>query len=480
MNARNNGAHQDTAAAKAGISERSGRRIESGQHSTNRTPRQYRTRKDPLDGKFEAVLQPLLEKNPALLPVTLFEHLQDRFPDEILSCHLRTIQRRVKSWRALYGPDKEVMFQQQHQVGLQGICDYTHPKNFAITIKGEPLKHRLFHFRLTFSGWTYVQVVLGGESFESLSSGLQNAFWRAGGVPQEVRTDSLSAAFNNHCEKETLTQNYLKLSKFYGFHATRNNPGVAHENGAIEGSHGHLKRRIEQQLALRGHSDFESLDAYQGFIDQIVNRINQRNKARFDQERAVLNPLPKRRTNSFSDLYVKVTSSSTISVKRVTYTVPSRLIGETLLVHLFDDHLDLYAGHQLTHTLPRTYAQGATRSRCVNYRDVIHSLAKKPGAFKHSKLRDDLIPEGDFTLIWRQLTQEYISDQACHLMVNLLLIAANYDCEAALGRFVLRQLEQGMQPNLSDCRAHFVPDIDVPPLVAQQHQLSDYNQLMEH
>ena len=360
------------------------------------------------------------------------------------------------------------------------MSDYTHLKQVTICINNEPFKHLLYHYRLVFSGWTYVHVVLGGESFESLSTGLQNAFWRCGGVPQEHRTDSLSAAFNNHYEEQTLTQRYQALSHFYGFSATRNNPGIAHENGSIEASHGHLKRRIEQQLALRGNTDFVSLEAYQQFIDRIVNKINQRCKTRFDQERPHLQALPTRRTHDFSEIYVRVTSSSTISVKRVLYTVPSRLIGERLLVHLFDDHLDLYLGHTKMLRLVRTYAHGPVRERSIDYQHVIHSLAKKPNAFKYSRLREDLIPEGDFSLIWQQLTGESVSDTACHYMVNLLLLAANHQCESSLARYVLRQLQVGIQPSIEQCRRQFSPSVSIPDLVASQHDLRSYDTLMEH
>jgi len=198
---------------------------------------------------------------------------------------LRTLQRRVKRWRAKYGPEQDVIFRQNHIPGEMGISDYTWVNQLNITIAGEPFAHKLYHYRLVFSGWTYVQVILGGESFESLSSGLQNAMWRSGGVPATHRSDSLSAAFKNHTQEEVLTQRYEKLCKHYGLVATRNNKGVAHENGAIEAAHGHLKRKMDQQLLLRGTRDFSTLGVYQAFIDNIVAKINRHCKTRFDEER---------------------------------------------------------------------------------------------------------------------------------------------------------------------------------------------------
>ncbi len=471
---------QVSAAASAGFSERTARRIDKGEHQRCRAPRTYRTRKDPFDGLFEEHIIPLLERNPALQPITLLEVLEDKAPGKFDRSHLRTLQRRVKRWRAKFGPAQEVMFQQLHIPGAMGISDYTWMNQLQITIAGQHFKHKLYHYRLVYSGWTYTQVVLGGESFESLSSGLQNALWRCGGVPETHRTDSLSAAFNNHTQEQTLTERYEKLCKFYGLSATKNNKGAAHENGAIESPHGHLKRKIEQQLLLRESRDFRDLAEYEAFIETITAKINRQCKTRFDEERPHLLPLPVRRTNDFCEQYVKVTSSSTINVKRVTYSVPSRLIGTTLPVHIFDDKLVLFYGHEPTLTLDRVYAQGKQRSRSINYRHIIHSLAKKPNAFKRSQLRDDIVPDGDFTAIWQHLTQYSVTDEACKYMVELLFIADKYDCEDELGRYVLRLLKQGVRATIKQCKARFTPDeqIIIPDIVSQQHEISGYDSLL--
>jgi len=222
---------------------------------------------------------PLLESNPALQPITL----EEKAPNQFDHSHLRALQRKVKKWRAKLGPEQEVMFLQRHIVGDMGISDYTWMNKLKITLAGELFEHKLYHYRLVYSGWTYVQVCLGEESFESLSSGLQNAFWRSGGVPAMHRTDSLSAAFNNHSEQEVLTERYRKLCEHFSVKATRNNKGVAHENGAIESARGHLKRKIDQQLLLRGSLDFLTLSDYETFINLIIAKINCRCKTRFDE-----------------------------------------------------------------------------------------------------------------------------------------------------------------------------------------------------
>jgi len=471
---------QLTAAAKAGFSERTARRIDKGEHLTKRQPRNYKTRKDPLKGLFESLLVPLLEQNPALQPITLLEVLEEHSPHTFDHSNLRTLQRRIKRWRAKYGPDKEVIFLQRHSPGDMGISDYTWMNKLNITLAGEVFEHKVYHYRLVYSGWTYIQVILGGESFESLSSGLQNAFWRSGGVPTSHRTDSLSAAYKNHSEQTLLTKRYEKLCKHYHVTPTRNNKGVAHENGAIESPNGHFKRKVEQQLLLRGHRDFTDLAEYEGFLERIVSSINKRCATRFNQERAHLQDLPRQRTNDFSELHVKVTTSSTINVKRVTYTVPSRLIGSMLFVHIYDDRLELFYGHEHTLTLKRIYASRQGRARSVDYHHVIHSLAKKANAFKSSLIRDDLIPEGDFSLLWRQLTKQRVTDEDCRYMVDLLVLADNYRCEKALGRYVLNALESGKKATIQTCRERFgTGDIEIPAILCQQHTLSSYDNLME-
>ncbi len=480
MSYRNQSNHSQTsAAAKAGFSERTARRIDSDEHQTQSASRKYRTRKDPFNGLFEEHIVPKLELEPLLQPITLLEVLEEVAPGQFDRSHLRTLQRRIKRWRAKYGPEQEVIFLQHHTPGAMGISDYTWANQLRVTIAGKEFKHKLYHYRLVYSGWTCVQVILGGESFESLSSGLQNALWRCGGVPLTHRTDSLSAAYKNHTQQVELTDRYNKLCQHYSLKPTRNNKGIAHENGAIESPNGHVKRKLDQQLMLRGSRDFDNLGDYEAFIGVIVTKINRQCRTRFEEERAHLSALPSRRTNDFSEQHVKVSSSSTITLKRVTYTVPSRLRGTALLAHIFDDRLVLYYGHEPTLTLHRIYAPATTRARSIDYRHIIHSLAKKPNAFKCSQLRDDIIPQGDFWQAWLQLTYDGVADVDCRYMVDLLLIAHNYDCEEALGRYVLSALESGQRATIDQCRNLFGPErIEVPLVMSQQHFINSYDCLL--
>ena len=267
----------------------------------------------------------------------------------------RRNQRRIRTWRALHGAEQDVIFRQEHPPGRLGLSDFTDMGDHGVSIAGAPLDHRLYHFRLAFSGWEHAHVVLGGESFVALAEGLQNALWALGRAPLQHRSDSLSAAFRNldREAREDLTRRYEALCGHYGMEPTRNNRGVAHENGSIESPHGHLKQAIEDALLLRGTRDFVDLNAYRRFLDEIVGRRNARNKKRLDLERPALQLLPARRTTDYEETFVSVTSTSGFILKRVFYSVPSRLIGHRLRVRLYDDRLECFLGATPLMTLRR-------------------------------------------------------------------------------------------------------------------------------
>ena len=229
MSKRQQGQSQESAAAKASISERSGRRIEVGERLSIPGERHWRTREDPFEAIWETELLPLLEKETQLTGLTLWEYLEDERTGEFPYSLLRTLQRRVKQWKATQGPDKAVIFRQSVPAGQQGLSDFSHP-NTEITVKGEVFTHLLYQFRFAYSGWRFVLIILGGESYSALADGLQSALELAGGSPLEHRTDSLSAAFINRADEEKQTKSYEALSSHYQLRATRNNRGVSHEN----------------------------------------------------------------------------------------------------------------------------------------------------------------------------------------------------------------------------------------------------------
>lgn len=477
MDARLEGLTQETAAAKAGISERSGRRIDQGQRQPRVEPRGWRTREDPLAAVWDCELVPLLQNAPELTGLSLLEYLDERYPGQYSDALLRTLQRRVKQWRAVHGPDKAVIFRQTLPPGHMGLSDFTHPDT-AITINGEHFAHLLYQYRLAYSGWRYVQVVLGGESYSALAEGLQNALSRCGGCTVEHRTDSLSAAFVNHSEQLELTRAYEELCRHYNMRATRNNLGISHENGAIECAHGSFKRRLAQALLRRGSTDFDSRRAYQVFIESVVERLNRRIQERFLEEQPLLQALPNLRCADFSSLAVRVTRSSTFELRRVTYSVPSRLIGERLRIHLYHDHLEGYLGPVRVITLPRLYTKGFDRARRIDYRHVIHALSAKPQAFRYSQLREDLLPNEAYRRLWQYVDTHWSRHEACKWIVTVLRLAADYDCEDALASQLTAEMDQCRLSDLKTLQAQFLRVESMPLVGGEQHALADYDSLL--
>ena len=424
---------------------------------------------------WETHLAPLLARAPDLTGLTLLEYLEDTFPGDYDGRILRTLQRRVQHWKAVHGPDKAVIFRQQAEPGRQGLSDFTHVAS-AITLAGQPFVHLLYQFRLAFSGWRHAQVVQGGESYAALSEGLQGALRRLGGCPGEHRTDSLSAAFDNLTGEPRVR--YEALCRHYGMTPTRNNPGASHENGAIETAHGSLKRRLSQALKVRGSADFASVDAYQQFIDRVVGRLNRRVASRLGQEQAVLQPLPDVGFAACTELVVRVTRSATIEVRRVLYSVPSRLVGERLRVHLYQDRLVGYLGSTRVVTLPRLHAHGQQRLRRVDYRHVIHGLAAKPQAFRYSRLRDDLLPDDRYRRLWRTIDHALPAREACKWMVGVLRIAADHDCETALIDALEPLIAAGDIPTLRQLQARYLPSQPGHDVPVTQHALADYDRLL--
>jgi len=456
------------AAARAGFSTATGYRTAQDPRPPfeKRAPR-ARRRPDPLADVFDADVVPMLKASPGLRPVAILEELLRRHP-ELGTGIRRTLERRIRRWRALHGVEREVIFRQLHEPGRMGLSDFTDMSGLGVTVAKAQLPHRLYHFRLVFSGFEHGHVVLQGESFVALAAGLQDALWSLGGVPEEHRTDSLSAAFRNLAPEveEDWTARYDALCGHYGMAASRNNRGVAHENGAIEGPHGHLKSAVEDALLLRGSRDFDTIAEYRAFIDALVGRRNARNRKRIDAERAVLRPLPKRRAEDGEEAMVTVTSSGGFMLRRVFYTVPSRLIGHRLRVRIHDDRIEVFLGGTHLTTLPRGRGYGDNRrGHVVDYRHVIHSLRTKPGALPGLVYRDQLFPRDAYRRLYDAAMAALPERTACKLVVGALAIAHERGCEADLAALIDASLDAGDLPDLADLRARFVPALEALPQV---------------
>ena len=467
------------AAAKAGISRASAYRIETELDNPPAAPR-GRRRPDPLIDVWESQIVPMLKAHPGLRSVAIFEEIKLRHPS--LGDNVRrTMERRIRTWRAQFGPEQEVIFRQVHAPGRMGLSDFTDMAALAITVAGVPLEHRLYHFRLVYSGFEHSHVVLGGESYVALAEGLQNALWMLGGAPLEHRSDSLSAAFRNldRDARTDLTTRYDALCAHYGMEPTRNNKGVAHENGSIESSHGHLKSTVKDALLLRGSRDFATLDAYRRFIDEVTGRHNKKFAQRIDIERAALRPLPQQRTADYESVIVKVTTNCGFVLRKVFYTTPSRLIGHHLRVRLYDDRLELFLGaaHQLTLNRGRATADGK-HDQIVDYRHLIHALRRKPMALLGLVYRDKLWPRPAYRRAFELMIQAWPAKKACRVAVDLLALAHDRGCEAELAMELTLLLDRGEAPDMRALRVRFAPSPQtLPEVVVSVTPLSDYNEL---
>uniref|UniRef100_UPI0038B94B62 IS21 family transposase n=1 Tax=Paraburkholderia sediminicola TaxID=458836 RepID=UPI0038B94B62 len=462
---------QEIAAAKAGISVRSARRIERDATMPSQKPRGYwRSRPDPFADVWDTEVVPMLANAPQLQAITILRKLQDDHAGQYPDSTRRTLERRVRQWRATSGPPKEVFFPQLHEPGARGLSDFTDMAELRVTIADVQFDHRLFHFVLAFSRWEYVNVVEGGESFEALSLGLQNALWQAGGCPREHRTDSLSAAFRNLADEDDFTVRYAALLEHYGMLGTRNNRGLGHENGSVESSHRYLKEAVDQALMLRGHRDFADRAAYDEFLREIVMRRNRRNGAAFRLEREQLMDLPVRRTTDFVEEEARVTRCSTFTVRGILYSAPSRLIGHRLKVRVYGSRLDCYLSGALVHSTPRSSRAGDNR-RSLDYRHFIDSLKRKPQAFKGLAFRDELFPREAYRRTWEQLELRLTQREACKTMVGLLELAAMDGVEAVLAARLNALLVDGNLPDLKALREEFAPrhaacpvvNVEIPP-----------------
>lgn len=240
---------------------------------------------------------------------------------------------------------------------------------------------------------------------------------------------------------------------------TRNNRGVAHENGAIESAHGHLKSGMRDALLLRWSRNFDNLAAYRAFVDEIVARRNAAQAKRIDAERAHLRPLPARRTTDFEEVAVSVSRTGGFTLRKVFYTVPSRLIGHRLRVRLYDDRLEVFTGatHLLSLPRGRSHADGR-HDQVVNYRHVIHSLRRKPMALLGLVYRDKLFPRAEYRRAFETLGVRLTDRQACKITVELLTLAHERGCERELAEELGRILDAGELPDPKTLDALFAPD----------------------
>ncbi len=403
-------------------------------------PHTWRTRKDPLEGIWPQALA-MLREAPELEAKALFEHLAEGRGDEVKPGLLRTFQRRVRSWRLAEGPEKEVFFTQDHKPGDTLAVDWTDMGGVGITIQGKVLAHKLFHAVLPYSNWEWA-VRAHSESALSLRGGLKATLERLGRVPRELLTDHSSTAthqLKRGGAERGFNEEYLGICAHYGIEPRTINVGRPQENGSCETSHGHLKRRIRQHLLLRGSRDFASEEEYDLFLIRVLESANRLRAERLGEELAVMGEKVIEDLADYRELMVTVGNNSTIRVRKLRYSVPSRLIGVKLLARIYENRIVLLDGAREVAQLPLNRGD---RGAVIDFRHVIGHLLRKPGAFAGYRWREELFPAPVYRAAYDHLARA--THDADRRYLEILKVAADEGQTAVEN--ALEQLMVGPRP----------------------------------
>jgi len=437
----------------------------------------WRTREDPLEGIWPQAMV-MLDEAPDLEAKALFEYLLERSPGTVQEQHLRTFQRRVKLWRMQYGPDKEVFFAQDWEAGRAMQLDWTNANELGVTIAGQTFEHLLCHCVLPHSNWEWATCCLS-ESLLSLKQGLQASLHRLGKVPQELQVDNSSAATHRVGGADTgreFNEQFVSLCDHYGLVPRTIKIACPNENGDVESGNGHLKRRLRQHLLLRGSRDFEAEEAYEVFLEQVLERGNQGRRKNLGEELTAMKTLPPTRLSEYDEVICTVGSGSTIRVKKVGYSVPARLIGQHIKVEVYERELKLYSGREMLMRLPRRCGD---RGVVLDYRHVIDHLLRKPGAFERYRYREQLFPSRSFRQAYDQLIDKQGQRQGVLEYLRLLKLTSEVgesDVEVMLADFLcppypawsVEELRHILQPSTR-------PPIEIVEL---QPELNSYDELL--
>lgn len=431
------------AARKADMDRATARKyIESGKLPSETVgPRTWRTRENPFEEHWSEV-QARLEETPELEAKTLFALLVDKYPDRYEDGQLRTLQRQIRRWRAEDGPDKEIMLAQKHRPGEAAQTDFTRTMELGVTIAGAVFLHMLCVFVLPYSNWQWATVCLS-ESMAALRRGVQRALFQLGRVPSHHQTDNSTAATHRvpggkgaafEDGKRPFNEEYLAIMRHFGMKPRTTAVGAKEQNGDVESSNGALKRRLEQALLLRGSRDFESVEAWQAFVDDVVRKANTGRATRVREELGAMRELDVAKLPEFTEERVQVSEWSTIRVKHCAYSVPSRLIGETVRVRIYEDKIEVFYAGVKEPQLACERLRGRNLS-CIDYRHVIWSLVQKPAGFARYVYREEMFPSVAFRRAYDAIQTPHHGTPGDLEYLRILHLAASTmeaDVEAAL------------------------------------------------
>lgn len=463
---------------KAGLDRKTGAKyIKSGMLPSEhqKRPRTYLTRADAFNEHWGEIVTKLQDA-PELEGKALFEWLSERYPGTYEPGQLRTFQRRLKKWRATYGPEKEVFFAQCHRPGEALQVDFTHCNKLRVTIVGKTFDHMICHSVLPYSNWEWATVCFT-ESLMALRGGVQEALFRLGRTPEYIQTDSLSAATHSlGAGERDFNTSYCDFLKHYGIKPRRIAIGKCNQNGDVESSNNALKRRLEQHLLLRGNRDFQSREEYELFVQSVVYKANEARTTKATEEIEIMKEISVSKLHEYREQTVRVSRESTVSIMQNCYSVPSRLCGERLKACIYDDRIELYLGgsHQLT--LERIFGKQKHR---ISYRHVVFSLVKKPGAFARYRYREELFPGIEFRRTYEVLHKHSNNDYKADLeYLRILKRAAEVNEEAVRGA-LQGLLADGIVPDADTIDALVTPArATVPSMKPYTPKLSEYDTIL--
>jgi len=483
MRERQNGRTQEQAAAKANVrSRRTVRRYErlGKLPSELKKPRDYRTRSDPFAAHWPEA-ETMLADAPELEAKTLFEWLCEQHPGKYQEGQLRTFQRRVSVWRALNGSNL-LTLEQVHQPGEAMQTDGTWMNELGIMLDGQPFPHILIHSVLPYSNWAWGRVVQS-ESLLAIRLGLQSALMKLGYIPKIHQTDNTTAATHKigpgaqgkRLNDRAFNDEYLQLMEHYGIEPRTIHLASPNENGDIESANGAFKRAVKQHLLLRGSCDFESLEAYEVFLWQIMEKRNALRSKRLAEEMAVMRPLTVKPWPETRELRPRVNRAGIVRVYGNGYSVPSGLRGKQVTVRVHEWHIEVWYANQCVETMPRL--TGSKRHH-INYRHVIDTLLRKPGGFRNYRYREDLFPSAVFRQAWEALNRRLSPRRADIAYLRILKLAAK-GMEADVAATLEALLSSRNAWDDQTVAEQVQPQLPAPPGLAEHTvNLTEYDQLL--
>jgi hypothetical protein len=478
--------HIGQAAMKADMDRKTARKYVAGGKlpSETATTRDWRTRPDPFEEHW-AEVEARLRETPELEAKTLFELLQAQHPERYADGQLRTLQRRVRWWRAAHGPEQQIVLAQQHRAGEAAQTDFTSTGELTVTIAGQAFVHLLCMFVLPYSNWQWVTVCLS-ESMAAMRKGVQRALFQLGRVPRYHQTDNSTAATHRIPDgqaacfadgKRPFNAEYVALMQHFGMTPRTTAVGAKEQNGDVESANGAFKRRLEQALLVRGSRDFESVEAWQALIDQVARKANANRGRRVEEELSAMRELHVAKLPEYVEEEVRVSEWSTVRVKHCAYSVPSRLKGEWVRVRIFEDRIEVRFADEVQLACDRLIGRNLRR---IDYRHIIWSMIRKPGAFARYVYREEMFPSPVFRVAFDAIQARHPGPQGDLEYLRILHLAAStMEADVAVALSLLQMAGTALTVDAVKQMIAATPtSIDVPLLAPPVINLATYDALL--